>query len=349
MNSTTLGQRSDFRALFDHLDGVAIWTATSPEEFEYVSDGVEDIWGVPADAIEDDVSRMIEGIHPEDRDRIASIMSRPEEAVSAESLEHRVVRPDGEVRWVHARLVPVREEESVTEMVGITTDITEQKRREQELEVLNRILRHDVRNDMGVITGWLSTLEDAVDGDDADALARIRAASKHVVELTDLAREYVDVVVSEGEFDLEPIDLAATLETELAVRRQTFPDAEFRIAGDLPDVEVEANELLGSVFRNLLVNAVQHNDKPDPVVEVAATVDDGTVRVSVADNGPGIPPEQRERLFGEGQKGLESGGTGMGLYLSREIVHGYGGEIRVRDGELGGAVFSVELNRAAEP
>jgi signal transduction histidine kinase len=102
------------------------------------------------------------------------------------------------------------------------------------------------------------------------------------------------------------------------------------------------------VFRNLLVNAVQHNDKPDPVVEVAATADDETVRVSVADNGPGIAPEQRERLFGEGQKGLESGGTGMGLYLSREIVHGYGGEIRVGDGELGGAVFSVELNRVPE-
>ncbi|AUV82407.1 PAS domain-containing sensor histidine kinase [Salinigranum rubrum] len=347
MNGVSLGRHPDFRTLMDHLDGVAIWTASTPEKFEYISAGFEDIWGIPAEAAENDVSLMIDGVHPDDRDEVVASMTRTGEELSADSFEHRVVCPDGTVRWVHARVVPIRDEHGgIAEVVGITTDITEQKRREQELEVLNRILRHDVRNDVNVITGWLTTLEGAVDGADADALARIQAASRHVVELTDLAREYVDVVVSEGEFDLEPVDLVATLETELAVRRRTYPDAEFRVVGDLPRVEVEANELLGSVFRNLLTNAVQHNDKPTPVVEVSAGVDGDTVRVSVADNGPGIPPAQRDRLFGEGERGLDSTGTGMGLYLCREIVAGYGGEVGVGDGDEAGAVFTVELKRS---
>jgi signal transduction histidine kinase len=116
--------------------------------------------------------------------------------------------------------------------------------------------------------------------------------------------------------------------------------------GGVPDVDVLANEMLGSVFRNLLNNAVQHNDAETPVVEVDCDVRAEDVIVRVADNGPGIPDEQKERIFEKDRKGIGSSGTGMGLYLVRTLVEGYGGDVRVEDGEPSGSVFVVRLPRA---
>nr|WP_305882820.1 sensor histidine kinase [Halobellus rarus] len=150
--------------------------------------------------------------------------------------------------------------------------------------------------------------------------------------------------------------LRTALESELETLRSET-DAVVVTDGTVPDVTVSANEILGSVFRNLLTNAVQHNDKDLPEVRVSATVDggDGVVRVRVADNGPGIPDDRTEQIFGRGEKGLQSGGTGLGLYLVQTLVDTYGGDVWVEDGEDAsvpngasddsptGAVFVVEL------
>ncbi|MDY6776169.1 MAG: HAMP domain-containing sensor histidine kinase, partial [Halobacteria archaeon] len=127
--------------------------------------------------------------------------------------------------------------------------------------------------------------------------------------------------------------------------------AEIRV-GDIPDVDVRANDLLSTVFRNLLNNSVQHNDKPTPRVEVSAEIDNvgGRIIVCVADNGPGIPDGRKQEVFGKGEKGLESEGTGVGLYLVNTLVESYGGDVWVEDnpdapdGE--GTVFVVELQAA---
>jgi len=65
--------------------------------------------------------------------------------------------------------------------------------------------------------------------------------------------------------------------------------------------------------------------------------------VSIADNGPGIADTHKEQIFQEGQKGLESGGTGIGLYLVNTLVDRYGGDVWVEDNEPTGSVFVVEL------
>jgi len=104
--------------------------------------------------------------------------------------------------------------------------------------------------------------------------------------------------------------------------------------------------MLGSVFRNLLKNAVQHNDAAVPEVDVTATAADDTVVVRVADNGRGISDTQKERIFSKGQKGLDSQGTGMGLYLVDTLVTSYGGSVWVEDNTPKGSVFAVELPKA---
>jgi sensor histidine kinase regulating citrate/malate metabolism len=93
-----------------------------------------------------------------------------------------------------------------------------------------------------------------------------------------------------------------------------------------------------------LKNAIQHNDKPVPEVSVAVEVTDDTAVVQVADNGPGVPDDRKDSIFGKGQKGLDSEGAGIGLYLVQTLVDRYDGAVWVTDNDPTGAVFTVELD-----
>ncbi|MGQ3329305.1 PAS domain-containing sensor histidine kinase [Halorubrum sp. FL23] len=346
MTHGSLGKRRDFRALFDHLDGVALWTATEPGTFDYISAGFEDIWGLPPGDVKDDISLLIDSIHPDDRERVRANIEESAHGVRDKAYEGRVIQPDGSVRWVLTRQVALRDDAGeVTEVVGICTDITEQQRRERELELLNRIVRHDIRNDMAVVLGWLELLESHVDAEGEEYLRKILASGEHVVELTETARDYVETVVSDGDLSVEPVSLRTALTTELSLREESFPEAEFAVDEPVPDVAVAADSMLSSVFRNLLNNAVQHNDKDAPFVEVSCAVRDDAVEVRIADNGPGIPDDKKEIVFGKGERGLGSPGTGIGLYLVQSLVAQYGGSVRIEDNEPTGSVFIVDLPR----
>lgn len=88
------------------------------------------------------------------------------------------------------------------------------------------------------------------------------------------------------------------LTERLTGHRSAFDGGEFVVTGELPRVDVRANELLGSVFGNLLEHAVQHNDAGTPRVEIPVRDDERTVTVAVVDNGPDIPPDQRDAGLG---------------------------------------------------
>jgi signal transduction histidine kinase len=212
----------------------------------------------------------------------------------------------------------------------------------ERLEVLNRVVRHDIRNDMTVVIGWLDALESHVDDGGREALDRVQTASTHVVELTRIVRDYVDVVVGETSPELQPISLPDVVDAEVQTRREVYPEASFVVEG-IPDVTVRANAMLSSVVRNVLNNAVQHNDEERPVVTVSAEQSDESVVLSLADNGPGIPDERKAAVFGKGEYGLESPGTGIGLYLAATLVTEYGGDIWVEDADPKGAVFKIRL------
>ncbi|MFC7071898.1 PAS domain S-box protein [Halovenus rubra] len=237
-----------------------------------------------------------------------------------------------------------------TAVLATMRDVTERTRYEEELEqrnteleLLNRMVRHDIRNDMTIILSWGELLEEHIDETGEEHLEKVLASGEHVVELTEIARDYVEVLTSQGELERKPMSLSDVLSTELALRRESFPEAEFVVSGEIPSVAVLANEMLGSVFRNLLTNAVQHNDSDEPFVELTVEVDDEQAVIDIADNGPGISDSRKETVFGRGEKGLDSPGTGIGLYLVDTLITQYGGDIEIRDNDPQGSLFSVTL------
>jgi len=218
-------------------------------------------------------------------------------------------------------------------------------RKRDQLRALNRVLRHDIRNDMQIVLGLGRLLDDHVDEEGEEYLRTILDTGEHVVELTRSSRDLARTVAGEAELPLEAVSLSETLQAELDRRREAFGHATISLRGEVPDVDVRANDLLASVFRNLLNNAVQHSDRAEPAVEISADITRGdhTAIVRVADNGPGIPPSRQEAVFGKGEKGIESEGTGLGLYLVQSLIEDYGGDVWIEANEPRGTVVVVEL------
>ncbi|UVE52248.1 PAS domain S-box protein (plasmid) [Haloferax larsenii] len=306
-----------------------------------------EIHRLPADA-DIDLSDAIEFYHPDDREAIRDAFERLRSDNTPYDLELRIVTTDDAVRWVRARGEPWVVDGETVGARGTFQDITERVHREQRvedqrdsLEVLNQVIRHDIRNDLQLVLAYADLLDEELD-DDNEHLDRISSAARHSVEVTENAQMMAGIFLGDDQ-EYGPTSLVSLLRDELDHLCSTFADARIEVSEPLPDVTVWANEMLRPVVRNLVGNAVQHNDKDTAEVTVDVRPADETVQLRVADNGPGVPPERREAVFGKGNKGLESGGTGLGLYLVKTIVDRFDGTVWIEDNDPEGAVFVVEL------
>jgi PAS domain S-box-containing protein len=303
----------------------------------------------------------IEFYHPDDRDTIREAFERLTTEGEPYDLELRIVRADGEIRWVRTLGDPLYEDGEIVGAHGTVQDVTERKEREQELqtlseqlEVLNRILRHDIRNDTQTVQLWTERLQTELSEEHQDTLRRIQQTNEHIQELTENSRALIRAL-THGELETEPVRLKEIVENELERARLRYPDAEFSVDGSLSEAVVSADGALSSVVRNLLNNAVQHN-RGEVAVTVRVEQNDDFLRLCILDNGPGVPDGQKKKVFGKGERGMESNGTGIGLYLVKELTQNYNGTVWVEDSEdyqhgknhenSDGAVFVVELPTA---
>ncbi|SIR83573.1 PAS domain S-box protein [Natronorubrum thiooxidans] len=252
--------------------------------------------------------------------------------------EEALTTADGETRILQTTKLPYEiAGTGDAAVLGYARDVTELKEYERQLEtqrdnleVLNQVVRHDIRNDLQLVLAYAEMLEEVVDEAGREYVDQVLASARDAVAITETARDVSEVML---QADTEPtqVRLRYTLEHELDEIRSTYENAVVTTEGTIPRLEVVADDMLESVFRNLLTNAIEHNDAEIPVITVSASVEGDDVEVQIADNGPGIPDERKATIFEEGEKGLESDGTGLGLYLVRTLVDRYGGDVWVAD------------------
>lgn len=209
------------------------------------------------------------------------------------------------------------------------------------LSFVNDLLRHDLRNDLSVIRGHADLIGlDEMAGDEEEDADVIADKAEEALSRIETSRAVTDTLI--GDPELQAVNLAA-ITTDLVERTDETYD--ITVETDITDEAfVAANDGLRSAVDNLLENAVEHNDADEPrlTVGVSTEVEDGTVRLTVRDNGPGIPNGQKERLLNQTGMEADSGG----LAIVRTLVDGYGGDLRIEDNEPRGSVFVVELPHA---
>ena len=324
---------------------------TDPEgNIEYVNRSFEEITGYASDEARGRTPRLLKsGEH--ETEYYAELWETIE---AGERWENEVIdeRADGDQVVLNQTVSPITDDDGTPrKFVAVAQDITQRKAYEEALEeqrdnldVLNQVLRHDIRNDLQLVLAYAELVSEQIDGEVQEHVDTILESTEHAVDLTKTAGDMANVMIRSST-DQQEIGLRATVEREVEEVRSEYAGVALTVDGSIPAVDVCANEMLDSVFRNLLKNAIQHNDKSVPEVTVSAAKRGKYVRVRIADNGPGVPDAQKDDIFGKGEQGLESEGTGLGLYLVKTLVELYDGDVWVTDNDPEGAVFVVELPR----
>lgn len=333
-------------------------------------------WNAGAERIKGYTSAEIVGKHfrtfytPEDQQR-----RHPEHELEVAAIEGRYidegwrVRKDGTRFWANVTITALRGEDG--ELVGyakVTRDVTERERLSIARAEANRaaellaIIAHELRSPVGVITGGAQTLERHWEQlETADRLALLRSlasggkrvrllvddlltASRLEARAIDVRPEAVDVRALVAEAVLQatvPQDSSSPTAADVAPQQQAPV-----VIGDIPaDMRVLADpDRLHQIVVNFVTNAVRYGEPP---VVVSATSADGTVTITVSDHGPGVPESLStgDAVFQRFAPGRDRRGTGLGLFIVRELARVQGGDAAYERVD-GTTRFSVTLPAA---
>ena len=233
----------------------------------------------------------------------------------------------------------------------VLTDVTERERRRQQLEVFNRILRHNLRNDAGVVHGYAEMLVEKVDDPElapmVDAVERrsgaLRSLGEKAATVDDLLSEAESTTASLSELVQRAVDDVS----------DAYPDADVHVDAE-SDVTASFREAaVVAIVRNLVENALEHHDgegveRADggPWVRVCLgvdeTTDEPTATLTVDDDGPGVPDHEVEAVESGRETALEHG-SGLGMWVVAWAADALGATVDYADREPRGTTVTVQL------
>ncbi|PSP53392.1 hypothetical protein BRC67_01910 [Halobacteriales archaeon QH_3_68_24] len=226
--------------------------------------------------------------------------------------------------------------------VGVVRDISGRKRREQQLSVLNRVLRHNLRNELNVIEGNAERLATELDDEHARQARLISKASEQIIDIAETARR-IEAVLDRDDATTS-VDVAAVVEERCADLRDAHPDA--TIAVETPsERRAIADESLGEAVERLVETAIG-NPGAEPVATVTVREADDRMEIRVADGGTGLPRSEIEVLFEDRETPLRHG-KGLDMWFVKWLVNSYGGELDFERETPEGSVVVVRLRPAS--
>jgi PAS domain S-box-containing protein len=317
------------------------------------------IFGYRPDEVKPTPEWVLSCVLPDDRTMLADFMEARTKDGKRGSIDYRIVRPDGSVRSVNTIVdKAVRDKAgNVKRLYGTSQDVTERKKTEKELaeakaqaELYLDLMGHDINNLHQVALGYLELARDMpAGGEQAVFLDKPVEVLQRSAQLIQNVRKLQKL--HDGVFKTEVVDVCKLL---LGVRQEFGGVPHKQVTLNLNGCEhclVGANELLHDVFANLVSNAIKHTgDRTNIVVDLDIVEENGGryCRVSVEDDGPGIPDDFKGKIFNRAFMGTgKAKGMGLGLYLVKSLMDSYGGRVwvedRVKGGHTKGARFVVML------
>lgn len=297
----------------------------------YVNEQFKQLTGYGSNMLGEDC-RFLQGpkTDPEDVATIREAIDA-QQPVSVDILNYR---KNSQMFWNKVDIAPVHDDSEASQFVGFQTDITERKIKERRLEVMNRVLNHNLRNRMNIIEGYLTLLRDEYeDGEPPDAVRHIETAASDLMGLADAVQK-VERTLDTPE-QTPTYALVERLEQLVNAFEDRFPTATFELT--VPEQDACRVNVVGLVtaIEEAVENAVKHNESPEPVVEITVERRSGEwIDIEIVDNGPGIP-EQELDVLQQGESSLHHANR-LGIWLMYWVISKAGGEFTVSERPSGG-------------
>jgi len=343
------GERDRFAALFENVPDPVVQTRHTDDGaiVDAVNPAFEVVFGYESDAIVG--ANLNEFVVPTDRFDEARRIDRAgrEGLVVEQEVKRRTT--DG-LRDFQLTAVPVEPDAEEPVTFFVYTDITQRKERQKRVEILNRVLRHDLRNGMNIIKGSAEMLQDAVS--DTTAVGYADQVIERADDLLGLAEKTraVERTLDRDSEATGPVSVRESVDTSAARIHEEYPTAD--IETDLmADVAVHADDMLRTAIYHVMENAVQHNDRAEPRVRVTASYGgehEDMLELEVADDGPGIPETERELIGEEREITQLRHASGLGLWLVDWVVGQSGGSVSFRENDPRGTVVTLSIPVASE-
>jgi len=323
-----------FRNAVEHA-GHAILITDTNGVIEYVNPAFEELTGYAADEAVGKTPRILKS-GEQDRqfyDRLWETICRGEVWTSEIVNE----RKSGERFIINQTIAPIQDTDgTIRGFVGMQDEITGRRLREQQLAVFHRILRHNLRNNGTTISGRADILTELVDDDEALAhLETIRTNVRSLLDISEKAHHVQELLADSLADDVER-DLEGVLNDIVDGLATAYPDAEFVFeSAAIPSATIDAKVV--PALQELIENGIKHSDAATPRVSVRATHQDTTTTITISDNGPGVPDQERRVIEAAEEKPLEHG-SGLGLWFAYWLISYVGGDIDIQTDSDGTSV-----------
>jgi signal transduction histidine kinase len=228
---------------------------------------------------------------------------------------------------------------------GIYIDVTRRRREQEYIDVLQRILRHNLRNDLSVIRGFARRASDITTDDElSTCLSKILDKTSRIENLTEEADTIRDIINEDFEPDTQSVVVEDVVGSAIGSCLSEFSNANIGI--ECTDkLTVRAGEKLQVAFESVIDNGLRYNDADQPTVMIRGhQVGNNRAHISIADNGTGIGPTERKVITGEKEVTPLDHGSGLGLWVTKWVIESYQGTIDIHNLPTGGTVVEFWLN-----
>ncbi|MFH1404310.1 MAG: ATP-binding protein [Candidatus Altiarchaeota archaeon] len=341
-----------YRTLVEQVPAVT-YTASLDEVGSriYISPQIESILGFTIDDWTREPKLWLKQMHPDDKERVLSIISGSHETGEPFILEYRLMDVYGNTRWFQDKAVVVHDTEGMPLLLqGVMIDVTEEKKLDTIKSNFISNVSHELKSPLGLISGYVDVLAERISDEGQAEL--ISVVKSNVQRLNNLVNSILDLSRLESgkiTFNKKSHDANETLNSIVSEFNQVLSKKELSISLDLAPKSMVFGDShrLRQVFSNLLENAVKFSEKGGSIRLSSRITDDG-VRFSISDEGCGIPSNEVEDIFKKfhrAEKSIMDGtsGTGIGLAIAKDIVLAHGGRIYVDSVPGKGSTFHVLL------
>jgi len=308
-------------------------------ELLFINDAYETVYGGSIERLRADPVRFLDLVHPDDRPAVEAAVQSLVDGETVD-LKYRVNPDENYGRWVWVQGEPVLRDGTVIRYAGFTRDITDQRRRERQLAVVDNLLRHNLRNGLTTILGQAETILDDPDTEPEERATVIQRVGERILRKTEKQRETIQLFTSPARPRV--VDLGRAVDGAVASVSARYPTA--TIETDVPDtLSVIAIPEIEVALSELIENAVKHAETDVPTVRVSAAVHGETVAVEVVDDCPPLPEFEYRVLTGEHEMNAVYHSTGLGLWLVYWVIDLSDGSIDFATNENTGNTVSVSL------